>query len=81
LTPKLPNTSADLSGKIMLLFGDMSKAVALGSRREIALATSLSRYLDTDQLAYRITERFDIIPHNMGDNATAGAIVGLQGTA
>jgi HK97 family phage major capsid protein len=64
----------------MLLFGDMSKAVAVGSRREIAPATSLHRYLDSDQLAYRITERFDIIPHNLGDATNAGALVGLQGT-
>ena len=80
LTPKMPNTSADLSGKIMILFGDMSKVVAVGSRREIALATSLHRYLDNDQLAYRIIERFDVVPHNLGDATNAGALVGLQGT-
>jgi HK97 family phage major capsid protein len=80
LTPKLPGSGSQTS-QVMMLFGDLSSAAALGSRRELEMATSSGKYLELDQLAYRVTERFDIVVHNMGDNTTAGAITGLIGTA
>ena len=64
----------------MILFGDLSRCVALGSGRELRLDTSEARYLDQDQLAVRVTERFVTVPHSLGDVSTAGPIVGLIGT-
>ena len=65
----------------MVVFADLSSAAALGSRRDITMMVSDQKYLEADQLAYRITERFDICVHNASDNTNAGAAVGLQGTA
>ena len=80
ITPKLPG-SGDQTGVVMVLFGDLASAAALGSRREMTLMISPDRYLEMDQDAYRLTERFDVVCHNLGDNTNAGAIVALTGTA
>lgn len=77
----LPNVGTTLTGSVMLLFGDASLAVALGDRRTINLRSSDTRYIDSDQLAFLGTERIDIVAHDLGDNTTAGPIVGLVGTA
>jgi HK97 family phage major capsid protein len=79
VTPKMPGTGS-LAGKVALVFGDMRSAVALGSMRELAFMTSAQRYLDTDQIAVRCTSRFDVVPHSLGDNTTAGPLVALTGT-
>ena len=74
ITPKLPG-SGDQTGVVMVLFGDLASAAALGSRREMTLMISPDRYLEMDQDAYRLTESFDVVCHNLGDNTNAGAIV------
>jgi HK97 family phage major capsid protein len=79
LTPKMAG-SGDQPGKVMILLGDMSKCMAFGSGREITAATSTQRYMDMDQLACRVTERIDLVPHSLGDDSSAGPIVGLVGT-
>jgi HK97 family phage major capsid protein len=79
VTPKMPGTG-DLSTKVMIVLGDMQAAVALGSRRELAFMTSMQKYLELDQVAVRCTSRFDIVPHSLGDNTTAGPLVALTGT-
>lgn len=75
----LPQTTGDLSGSVMLMFGDMALAAALGERRGVTVARSDKRYVDTDQILWRGTERVDVNVHDLGDNATAGPIVGLVG--
>jgi HK97 family phage major capsid protein len=79
-TNQLPGTG-DVSGKIVALFGDLASAAALGSARPLTFSTSDQRYLEFDSLAWKITERFDIVCHNIGDSASAGAVVGLQATS
>jgi HK97 family phage major capsid protein len=81
LTQVLPQDTGSLASKIMLLFGDMSLAAAIGDRRQVTLARSLSTYFPTDQVAIRGTERVAINVHDLGDNTTAGPLVGLVGTA
>jgi HK97 family phage major capsid protein len=79
-TPKMVG-SGDQSGKIMVLFGDLSSAAALGSARPMTFAVSTHRFLEFDSLAWRMTERFSSVIHNLGDNSAPGAVVALQGTA
>jgi len=82
LTQKLPlGAGADLSGKVMLAFGDMYLAGALGERRGIILAKSPERYMDQDQIAILATERFHTVVHDIGDNSNYGAVAALVGTA
>lgn len=78
----MPNgPTTDYSTKVMILFGDLTLAAAMGMRRELQLRVDQSRYLEADQTAFMATERFDIVNHGCGDNTNAGPIVGLIGTA
>ena len=80
LTPKLPGTG-DQSGAVMVLFGDLSAAATVGSRREMTVMASRNRSgsFHLDQIGIRGTERMDIVTHELGNNSVAGAIVGLVG--
>ena len=80
LTQVLPQVTTDLSGQVMLLFGDMRKAVTLADRRQptIARADQAQTFIQ-DQVQFRVTERIDINVQDLGDNTTAGAVVGLVG--
>ncbi len=71
--------STDYSDKCMLLFGSASAAISMGTRRGVSLATSTDRYFESDQIAIRGTERFDINVHDIGDTTTAGPLVALIG--
>jgi HK97 family phage major capsid protein len=79
LTQALPQVTTTLLNQVMLCFGDLSLAATLGERRGVTVARSEGRYLDQDQIAWRGTERVDIVNHDLGDNTTAGPIVGLMG--
>jgi HK97 family phage major capsid protein len=80
LTQVLPNVATTLKGAVMLAFGDMRRAVTLGDRRQATLARADQvQTFAEDQVQYKITERIDIDVHNLGDNTTAGAVVGLVG--
>jgi HK97 family phage major capsid protein len=78
ITPESPSARSQ-TGKVMTLFGDLSGAAAIGSRSDLILATSTDRYFDSDQVAYRVTERVGLACHNLGDSGAAGASVGLAG--
>ena len=77
-TPNLPGSGSQ-TGKVMVAFGDLSLAAAIGSRRGVTVRASQHRYLENDQIGILGTERFDINVHDLGDNAKAGPIVGLIG--
>lgn len=79
LTQKLPLVTTSLSGQVMLAFGDMYAAAALGQRRGITVTRSEDRYLDIDQIAVLGTERFTINVHDMGDNTNYGSVAALVG--
>ncbi len=74
----LPST-ASLTSKAMLAFGNLSMSTTIADRRTIAFAMDASRYFDQDQIAVRATERVDIVTHDLGDTSTAGPVVVLEG--
>jgi hypothetical protein len=80
IVPSMPGAGAQV-GKIVIAFGDLSLAVALGSRRGVTVGISDHRYLEFNQTAMRGTERFDVNCAGLGDNANPGAVVGLTATA
>jgi HK97 family phage major capsid protein len=80
VSPKMVG-SGDQSGKILVLLGDMSRCVALGSSRELVVKRSDQRYFELDQTAFMASERVHLVAHSLGDASVAGPIVGLQGTA
>ena len=79
-TQAITNTGSP-SGKLMAAFGDLSLAATLGDRREVTLAraTQGAGLFENDSVGYRVTERVDVVVHDLGDNTTAGLIVGLIG--
>lgn len=79
ISQKMPVSTGDLSNVAMILFGDLGRAVMLGDRRGVTIATSEHIKFAEDQIAIRGTERFDINVHSLGDNTTAGPIVALIG--
>ncbi len=77
LSQKLPLIATTLTGKVMLAFGDMYQAGALGERRGVTIARSPHRYFDQDQIGVLGTERFDAVLHDMGDNTNFGSVAAL----
>lgn len=80
LSPKLPLGTGSLSGQGMIAFGDMYAGAVLGQRREITIARSPERYLDSDQIGILGTERFHSVIHDVGDNTNAGSLAVLVGS-
>lgn len=78
----LPSTDAAgaLNNKVQLLFGNLKLSSTLGERRTITFATDSSIYFAEDQIALKATARLDIVNHDLGDNTTAGPLVGLKGS-
>lgn len=66
------------TGKIGVIYGDLSLATAMGERRGVTIMRSEHRYMDQDQIGLLGTERFDINVHDVGDATTAGAAVALK---
>ena len=77
LVDVMPVVSAP--GQIFVLFGNLAMASMLGDRRDITVATSDSDGDDfaRDQMSIRVTQRFDIVVHDVGTQSAAGAMVGL----
>jgi len=73
------DSAAALNNKIMVIFGDVSQACTFGDRRGITLKVSADRYLEYDQIGIQATERFDINWHDIGDDTSAGPVVGMLG--
>lgn len=77
IAQKLP-ISTPGSGKIMMLFGDLSRASMMGERRGITIKRSDHRYFENDQIGLLGTERFDVNNHDLGDTTVAGPLVGMK---
>jgi HK97 family phage major capsid protein len=75
----MPTALTDLSDLTMLMFGDFASAVTMGTRRGVTIGVSSEKYFDTDQLAIRGIERFDINVHDIGSSTVAGPVVALIG--
>jgi HK97 family phage major capsid protein len=78
VTQTLPSTGT-LNNKVLLMFGDLSQASTMGSRRGIRFQTTDVRYWETDEIGVKGTERFDIVVHDVGDATTCGPVVALLG--
>jgi HK97 family phage major capsid protein len=80
VTPKLPTTTGSQIGAVMMLFGDLTMAAVLSARREVTVDGSTQRYADTDMVAYRGSERIDIVINDIGDTQSVGPMAALVGT-
>ncbi len=80
ISQKLPAVTTAQNGTVMMLFGDLALASAMGERRMATIKRSDERYFEQDQIGILGTERVDIVNHDVGDATNAGPIVGLVGT-
>jgi HK97 family phage major capsid protein len=69
---------AEANSQIPVTFGNLALAADFGDRRATTIAMSEHADFDTDEIAVRGTERFDINVHSVGDATNAGPIVGLM---
>ena len=77
--------AGDLSGEPMLAFGNLGLSSTMGVRREIDFRTSNDLLFETDEIALKWTERYDMVNHNLLDSQSpqtkAGPMVVLIGKA
>jgi HK97 family phage major capsid protein len=81
VTDVMPKVAA--TNQVCLLLGDLRMATTFGDRRRTSMAMSDSAYVgstsmfETDQIAIRGTERFDINVHDVGSTTARGPVVGI----
>lgn len=79
VSQKMPTSTGDLSDVCMVLFGDFARASTVGDRRGFNVQVLNELYAASDQIGVKVTERLDIVTHDLGDTSTAGPVVGLIG--
>jgi HK97 family phage major capsid protein len=57
----------------VMLFGDLSVGTAFGDRRGVTVEVSDQRYFETDNLAFKATQRFAFNAFDLGNTAAAAA--------
>jgi HK97 family phage major capsid protein len=74
----MPATEA--TGQLCIAYGNLSQAVTFGDRRGVTVKMTDSNDVDfeSDLHAVKVTERFDVNAHDVGDTSVAGPVVGLK---
>lgn len=79
--PVLFNNSmrtAPTSDQVVCLFGQLRLATHFGLRQQIAVRSSVERYIEFDQTYFQAMCRFDVVTSDIGDGTTAGPVVSLR---
>ncbi len=71
--------AADLTNKVMALFGRFDLAASLGNRRGITTQVLRERYAELGQIGIKATERFDLVVHDLGDTSVKGPVAAMYG--
>jgi HK97 family phage major capsid protein len=75
ISQKMPSSQAN--SQVPCFFGDLALAAMFGDRRSTTIAMSEHSAFDTDEIAIRGSQRFDINVHDVGNATDPGPIVGL----
>lgn len=76
----MPGSATDFSNKVMMMYGDFSKACFFGDRRGITIQPLYETYAVNGQIGILGTERFDVnVQYAIGDTTSAGSVVALVG--
>jgi HK97 family phage major capsid protein len=73
------NPAADLSGLVMIAFGNLGLAATMGDRRGMRLRVSEHAHFAEDQIALKATERFDVNVHDLGSTTVKSPFAVLVG--
>lgn len=79
LTDKMPSTTA--VSTVSCLYGNFVQAVMFGDRTGVRIGMSLDYAFLDDVTTMLATSRYDINCHELGDDTTAGGVVGLKTAA
>jgi HK97 family phage major capsid protein len=77
----MDSTLGDDSGKVKVLFGNMSLSSIYARRRDFSVRLYDQVYATTDQLLLQGTMRFDVNHHSLGSTSEVGPVVALKTTA
>ena len=75
----IESSASTINDVPMLYYGDLTMSSSLGERRGVRVARSDELKFLEDQIALKITERIDILHHDVGDATNPGALVALMG--
>jgi HK97 family phage major capsid protein len=78
LSEVLNSTAGADTSAIKFLFGNLGQASTMGDRMGISIATDSSRYFEADQVAFKATQRVDIVNHDCGDASVAGPVIAMK---
>lgn len=78
ITQVLNATSGAQASAKVAVFGNLAQGCIFGDRRQPTIQTDVSRHFDTDQVAIKGTERFDIGCHTFDSTSTAGPVIVLK---
>ena len=69
------------ASKYIAYFGHLDKAATMATHGGIQVQHSDERYMDTDMVAIRATQRMSLVVHELGDTGCRHCIVGLKSAA
>lgn len=75
VSQKMPTSTADISDTVMLLFGDLKRAVLFGDRRGMSIQVLRELYAAQGLLGILGSWRYDIKTADVGTTAVAGPVV------
>ncbi len=74
----LNSTLGSDTSALKCFLGNLRQASTMGDRRGITVKTSEHRYIELDQFAIQVTERYDIVIHDVGTTSVVGSVIGLK---
>lgn len=66
---------------VVAYFGDLRLGASVGNRRAVNTLVSPHRYMETDQIGIRCTQRIGILVHEIGDTIRTRPVVALKTAA
>jgi HK97 family phage major capsid protein len=78
LVHSMESALTSTTGKVAVLFGDLSQAATFGERRAVSIRTASERYIEYDQTLTFATTRNAMVVHDLGSTTKAGPVVALK---
>lgn len=75
----IQSSTSTINDTPICYYGDLSLSSSMGERRGVQVKRSDEIKFLEDQITLKITERVDIVNHDVGDTSNPGAIVALMG--
>jgi HK97 family phage major capsid protein len=74
----LASTAAGTTGTALCSLANLKTGTVLGDRRQVNIKVSTDYLFNTDEIAFKATERFGFSAHDPGTSSAAGSIIVLK---